>query len=122
MDQEEHRQKEQGMDVGFVDSKEYAGNAEKAEYVYTHEQGVISVKYWRPMEKTIGELDQTAENRRGIGGVCQPIPVKVSHSGMRQSVQKILVLIGSVERRLAVCHGKKDCPQQEVDDWSGFIL
>ena len=65
------------------------------------------------LEIPSGPCDKDAEERSRIGGPGQPIIAQEAGAALGQSVEKILVLIGIIERRLAV--GSRENDGQEQD-------
>ena len=54
----------------------------------------------------VGEGDDGTKNRRRVPGIGQPILIEVAVSCPGQAVQKILVLVGVIQRRLGVRYPK----------------
>src|SRR5262245_50593849 len=59
------------------------------------------------MEPAGGGGDEGAEDGGGIEGVGEPVIVQLTYAGVGEAVDEILVLVGVVERRLAVDEGEE---------------
>ena len=65
------------------------------------------------VQEANGKRYQGAEDGRRVAGIGQPVLAQQADAGVRQAVQEILVLVGVIQRRLAVGHGEENAPQEK---------
>ena len=101
MDGDEERDKDKAGGRARLARDHDVPQADQGMKVKAQDQQVIQVERIL-MKKAKRDGDDGAENRCGIGGVDQPVVIEMAESRPGQAVQKILVLVGVIERGLGV--------------------
>ncbi len=84
-------------------------DAQSSVEINTENEDVIKVEK-RLMQVSMGDGNEGTKERRGIGGVCQPIVFEKTQAALCQAVQEILVLVGVVQPRLGVDDAEQQRP------------